>query len=467
MKSIYKISAKAGRQLLVFIILISFLGFAEYNSGSLDKDQKNEIIKKVSQLIIDNYVFPDVAKKIEEHLEEVNNDGTFDKITDPEEFATAVTKEIRFVNNDRHLGLHLNPPEEMEMKNEDPLLSLVYQKLERAQYNNGFKEVKILDGNIGYIDLMGFFPVSVGEETAVSVMKFVQNCDALIFDLRKNGGGNPDMIRLILSYLFENKTHINDFYSRRTDAIEESWTSDEVNGKKMSDVPVFVLTSNYTFSAGEEFTYDIQTQKRGIIIGETTGGGANPGGSFVVNENYRIFIPTGRAINPITKTNWEGVGVKTDVEATAENALDTALVLATKAAERNKEKVKDFYAQSFEKINSDFKSAMSLYSENNNSEADELIFNSLEIAYQNDLLNEILTNLMGCNYLAKGDYPVAIAILKFNCQKYPQSANTFDSLGEAFMKSGNNEMAIKNYKKSLELNPDNKNAEKMIKSLEM
>ena len=47
----------------------------------------------------------------------------------------------------------------------------------------------------------------------------------------------------------------------------------------------------------------------------------------------------------------------------------------------------------------------------------------------------------------------------------PQSANAYDSLGEAYMKAGDNEKAIKNYKKSLELNPENNNAKKMLEKL--
>ncbi len=107
----------------------------------------------------------------------------------------------------------------------------------------------------------------------------------------------------------------------------------------MSDVPVFVLTSSETFSGGEEFTYNIQTQKRGLIIGEITGGGANPGGMFPAGNGIAVFIPLGRAINPITKTNWEGVGVKPDVEIPADDALDRALELAKPEAENCKQTI--------------------------------------------------------------------------------------------------------------------------------
>ena len=63
----------------------------------------------------------------------------------------------------------------------------------------------------------------------------------------------------------------------------------------MPDVPVYVLTSNKTFSAAEEFTYNLKNLKRATIIGETTGGGAHPGGVMPVAERFNMFVPTGRA----------------------------------------------------------------------------------------------------------------------------------------------------------------------------
>src|SRR5262249_31347733 len=100
---------------------------------------------------------------------------------------------------------------------------------------------------------------------------------------------------------------------------------------------VYVLTSARTFSAAEEFTYNLQAQKRATVVGETTGGGAHPGGTRPINEHFAMFVPTGRAINPITKTNWEGTGVKPDVAADADEALAKAHELAVKKLLANTE----------------------------------------------------------------------------------------------------------------------------------
>ncbi len=135
------------------------------------------------------------------------------------------------------------------------------------------------------------------------------------------------MVQYLCSYFFDQKIHLNSIYSRLNNSTREFWTID-VNGEKRPAIPLFVLTSSRTFSGAEEFSYNMQTQKRATIIGETTGGGANPGGYFPVNNELSIFIPTGKAINPVTNTNWEGVGVKPDIAVPVNDALNKAIELA-------------------------------------------------------------------------------------------------------------------------------------------
>lgn len=169
-------------------------------------------------------------------------------------------------------------------------------------------------------------------------MQKLIEADAIIFDMRKNGGGSPSMVRCICSYLFKEATHLNTFYWRPADNYTETWTNPSMASKTKEDIPLYVLTSNYSFSAAEEFTYDLKQLKRATIIGETTGGGAHPSGPIVINQGFFVNVPQGRAINPVTKTNWEGVGIKPDIDVPAEGALDKALELARKALslERNK-----------------------------------------------------------------------------------------------------------------------------------
>ncbi len=118
------------------------------------------------------------------------------------------------------------------------------------------------------------------------------------------------MIAYVSSYLFDERVHLNDLFWREPNRTDEFWTRPDVAGQEFGGTkPVFVLTSHATFSGGEEFAYNLQALKRATIVGETTGGGAHPVGLEFVAEHFVLQLPRGRAINPITKTNWESTGV--------------------------------------------------------------------------------------------------------------------------------------------------------------
>jgi len=197
------------------------------------------------------------------------------------------------------------------------------ERLRRDNYC--FRELRELEGNVGYLQLDCFAPAELGGATAVAAMGFLASSDALIIDLRQNGGGSPSMIQLLSSYFFAEPTHLNSFYIRRTDETQQFWTQAHVEGERMTDVPIWVLTSGRTFSAAEEFTYNLKNLERATIVGETTGGGAHPvDGHRLDNYPVLVAVPFGRAVNPVTGTNWEGTGVAPDLERPADQALDVA-----------------------------------------------------------------------------------------------------------------------------------------------
>ncbi len=300
----------------------------------ITKDNQSDIIDSLTEALNTVYVFPEVAKDMEKQIRKNFKKGKYKKITSLEEFTQVLTEDLQGVSHDLHLGLRDMPPEDYSaMLEENPEEQENFQRkqmesLRRSNY--GFKKLEILPGNIGYLDLRGFMHASFAGPTAVAAMNFLSNSDAIIFDLRNNGGGSPRMIQLLTSYLLEDPTHINSFYVRKTDSIMQFWTSASVQGPKMVETPVYVLTSRGTFSAAEEFTYNLKNLKRATIVGETTGGGAHPVESHFFRITDKVFfqmrLPFGRAINPISGTNWEGTGVEPDIKVPADEALDVAML---------------------------------------------------------------------------------------------------------------------------------------------
>lgn len=319
--------------ILACATLLSLVAFGQDGSVRIEPAEQKQVIDSVSKRLLDNYVFPDVAKKMSELLQENYKKGVYQSTISVATFAEKLTDDLRSVSKDKHLRVGFNPKLSQELRSNaqnggsgEPSAA----SLESMRMGNfGFKEVKLIDGNVGYLDLRGFSHTRFAGETAVAAMNFLSNASALIIDLRNNGGGSPSMIQLLTSYLYgAEPVHLNNFYDRPSNENTQTWTLPHVLGKRRPDLPVYVLTSKKTFSAAEEFTYNLKNLKRAIIIGETTGGGAHPGGTMPATDRFTVWVPTGRAINPITKTNWEGTGVKPDIETKADDALLTAHVKA-------------------------------------------------------------------------------------------------------------------------------------------
>ena len=306
---------------------------AQNRPSPISEQEKKKIIEQVNNLLIDEYIFPEVAKKTTNGLIANLKNGVYKSLTDPMEFANNLTMDLRKLSNDNHFIIEFDPEWINESKKtvtkKDSLEFLNRDIAEFKKQNFAFKEIKILDGNIGYLKLIGFCPTSYAGETAVAALSFLQNTDAIIIDLRENGGGSSDMVQLISSYFFSEQPQVFvEYFTRKGNLTERDYNLQYLPGKRMVDKNLYILTSHSTFSAAESFTYIMKNRNRAVIIGETTGGGANPVSRKATNENFTIRIPTSKVIDPITKTDWETVGIKPDFEVPLNEAIQIAQIKA-------------------------------------------------------------------------------------------------------------------------------------------
>jgi hypothetical protein len=298
---------------------------------TIDAAARKAVIEAAIKRITESYVFPDKTAAIAKALRRKLSSGGFDSISDPKAFARAVNAVIADVAHDKHLGLSWSaeplPPLGAGGEPDPAMMERFQAEMRRTNY--AIPRAEVLDGNIGYLKMNLFPRAQDAGPTFAAAMAFLQHSDALIFDLRDNGGGDPGMVAMALSYLVPPQTEINRFHQRGKDVDEQIWSLPYVPGGRWStDKPVYVLTSGRTGSGAEEFAYDLQQMKRGTIVGGVTWGGANPGDFLPIDEHFAIFVPTGAAVNPISKTNWDGVGVKPDVAVDPAAALETARRLA-------------------------------------------------------------------------------------------------------------------------------------------
>jgi len=302
--------------------------------GRVDAATRKAVVDTLTDRIERLYVFPDKARETACALRRRLAAHQYDRITSAREFADSLTSHAQAVTHDLHLRIGYRHEPVPPMREGGPPPDTEIERMrQRARLTNfGFERVERLPGNVGYLDLRQFAGAPEAQETAIAAMNFLGHVDALIVDLRRNGGGSPAMIATLLTYLTEpgDRLLFNTFYEREEDRTVQFWTSPYVPGPRLAGKPVYVLTSPRTFSAAEEFAYDVQTHKLGTIVGAVTGGGAHPGGTFRVHEHFMVFISTGRAVNPVTHTNWEGIGIQPDIRVPPGDALRVAHVEALK-----------------------------------------------------------------------------------------------------------------------------------------
>jgi hypothetical protein len=304
-------------------------------SQSLSAADKTAAVELLAQRLSDKYIFADegarMAAAVRDHLLK----GDYEKAATEAELANLLTTHIQAAHPDKHLSIRyaLNAPPDRPRPSPNQTVPAEMRRMmnEVGQYLNfAFEKVERLPGNIMYLKLNGFFEAEIGKAAATAAMNLAANGNAMIIDLRENRGGDPRMVAHVASYLLgDSKVHLSDMYFRADNETNAFWSDPAVPGVRFgADKPVYVLTSGDTFSAAEDFAYNLQAIKRITVVGETSGGGAHPIQPFRIGQNLVAVIPVGRSINPITQGNWEGTGVKPDVAIAADKAMTKANALA-------------------------------------------------------------------------------------------------------------------------------------------
>jgi retinol-binding protein 3 len=303
----------------------------ENKNQNTTAENKKDIIKALCNRLDSVYLYPENVNSIRKYLTKKMDQGEYDKFKTPTDFAFQLDTDLQYITNDKHMGIVYDPKKAAEMTSQPTENYYTKEVIEDLKQKNfEFRELKILEGNIGYMDLREFCPVKYAGETAVAAMNFLSNCSALIIDLRNNGGGDDNMVQFLMSYLLDGDIQFSTSYNRYTNSYYISQTFPYVPGKKLYDIPLYILISKSTFSGAEAFAYNLKAMKRATLIGENTRGGENPIEIQVLHNDYIAYIPAVKILNSIAKTNtrWENIGIKPDIETDAKDALFKAQIKA-------------------------------------------------------------------------------------------------------------------------------------------
>jgi len=319
--------------------------------GVVDGAARRQAVDSALSRLARGYVDPAVAGRMAAAVRRRQRAGAYDTLASGQAFAAALTADLRTVSGDRHLVVEYSaqPRAARDGGGATPAERDAQQAFARA-VNHGVDRVERLSGNVGLLALRGFAPPAEAAEKMAGAMAVLADAEALIVDLRYNGGGSPAMVQFLASYLFEGAPVLLNALHWRSAAgnaptsvtdtvrgpglVHQAWTLPHVPGRRYVNRPVYVLTNRGTGSGGEEFAYALQARRRATVVGDTTMGAANPGGTERLTPHFDLFVPRGRAVNPVTGTSWEGVGVAPDVVVPADRALAKAYALALRDIQR-------------------------------------------------------------------------------------------------------------------------------------
>jgi hypothetical protein len=296
----------------------------------LSDTERRRVIDAIITNLTEHYVDPDATKKISALLSTHEKNGDYSTIASNSAFAGLLTKQLQDATQDPHLMVIYSRQPIPDRPAGPPPGALDQYRAAMEQQNCAFERVEMLPHNIGYLKLNSFPDPGLCRETAVAAMERLNHAGAIIFDLRDNRGGYPEMVSLIASYLFDHPVYM---FNPREGVTAQSWTQSPVPGNTLAHKPVYVLTSAATVSAAEQFSYNLKMLRRATLLGETTQGSAHAGVFHRIDDHFAVAIPEIRPINPYGKADWEGSGVEPDVKLKDAEALQAAEKLAEKTVQ--------------------------------------------------------------------------------------------------------------------------------------
>ncbi|MBI5856591.1 MAG: S41 family peptidase [Sphingobacteriales bacterium] len=317
----------------VTLVLLSYNGFSQDTQIPVSESEKSVIIKKTISLLKENYIFPQKVTEVRESLISKLNDGSYKSATNLEQFLNEVNTDLERTTEDKHVNISFGPARVKqiikEKQNDNKTVPLTKEWLEKLNYENfRLRKVEWLDGNIGYFRFLNFTDLQVAKESIVGAMNFIRHSNAIILDLRDNGGGSSETLSFVLSYFLKSSLKVGEFHYRKNNRVEEIRIPNDPVVKKVPDnVPVYILVSKRTASAAEGLVSNLQAFKRATIIGENTKGEGNPGELFVINEQLYVLIPTAISVSAVPgRKSVQGVGATPDIAIAPDKALDKALL---------------------------------------------------------------------------------------------------------------------------------------------
>ena len=313
--------------IIAVFILVGISIFIKIHFGIVLNAEKQQVIDSLSQTILKYYVIEDDATKIARLLEKNQHDGKYKYAFTREKFWKVVNDDIHSVCKDQHL-IFVSSPQMVEYaKNTIQNIDIENDndRIESEKDNHGIAECKILKDNIGDLNLTRFANPIYGKAALIEAMKKLENVSALIIDLRDNGGGHFEQVQVLITYFIgkNDSLLIGSGYTRYNNEKKEFYTINNLPGKRFDKVKLYILTSNYTFSAAESFINCMKYYKKALIIGEQTRGGSHAVEWKIICKYYVLRVPVSKVLFP--GKDWEGIGITPDIITNSSNALDTAL----------------------------------------------------------------------------------------------------------------------------------------------